>query len=187
MKDIHMPHERDRDLLTAGTENQTNIRAPQKGDRELVASLGAGLVQELGTRGKEGIQRLTVDHSLILHNGLQHPAACINLVYSISLLLHVTILAFFHTTKQVRGVQKARTEGVGEHACLKTALQLLLVGCLTSQHHAGTSQRQITDKRPCCRAETEVADQTVHLIQSVYWYQASQSQHWSYNARHLAG
>ena len=43
----------------------------------------------------------------------------------------------------------------------------LLVGCLTSQQHAGVSQGRIcSDNFTCCHTEIEVADQTFHLTQS---------------------
>ena len=49
------------------------------------------------------------------------------------------------------------------------ALELLLVGCLTSQQHASVSQGRIcTDNFTCCHTEMEAADQTFHLIQSQY-------------------
>ena len=45
----------------------------------------------------------------------------------------------------------------------------LLVGCLTSQQHAGVSQGRIcTDNFTCCHTEIEAADQTFHLTQSQY-------------------
>ena len=45
----------------------------------------------------------------------------------------------------------------------------LFVGCLTSQHHASSSQGQIcTDNFTCCHTEIEVADQTFYLTQSQY-------------------
>ena len=48
-------------------------------------------------------------------------------------------------------------------------LQLLFVGCLTSQQHASVSQGWIcSDKFTCCHTEIEVADQTFYLIQSQY-------------------
>ena len=40
----------------------------------------------------------------------------------------------------------------------------LFVGCLTSQQHAGVSQRRICSDNP----ETEVGEQTFHLTQSQY-------------------
>ena len=44
-----------------------------------------------------------------------------------------------------------------------------LVGCLTSQQHAGVSQRRIcTDNFTCCHTEIEAADPTFHLTQSQY-------------------
>ena len=40
----------------------------------------------------------------------------------------------------------------------------LLVGCLTSQLHAGVSQgRFCSDNFTCCHTETEVANQTFYL------------------------
>ena len=45
----------------------------------------------------------------------------------------------------------------------------LLVGCWTSQQHAGVSQgRTCSDNLMCCHTEIEVADQTFHLTQSQY-------------------
>ena len=45
----------------------------------------------------------------------------------------------------------------------------LLVGCLTSQQHAGVSQGRIcTHNFTCCHTEIEAADQTFHLTQSQY-------------------
>ena len=45
----------------------------------------------------------------------------------------------------------------------------LFVGCLTSQQHASVSQGRISsDDFTCCHTETEVVDQTFHLIQSQY-------------------
>ena len=45
----------------------------------------------------------------------------------------------------------------------------LLVGCVASQQNASVSQERICfDKRTCCHAETEVADQRFHLTQSQY-------------------
>ena len=47
--------------------------------------------------------------------------------------------------------------------------QLLFVGCLTFQQHASVSQGRIcSDSFTCCHTEIEVADQTLHLIQSQY-------------------
>ena len=48
-------------------------------------------------------------------------------------------------------------------------LFFFLVCCLTSQQHASVSQGRVySDKRTCCHAETEVADQTCYLTQSQY-------------------
>ena len=45
----------------------------------------------------------------------------------------------------------------------------LLVGCLTSQHHASVSQGRIcSDNCTCCHTEIEVADPTFYLTQSQY-------------------
>ena len=45
----------------------------------------------------------------------------------------------------------------------------LFVGCLTSQQHACVSQGRIcSDNFLCCHTEIDVADQTVHLTQSLY-------------------
>ena len=45
----------------------------------------------------------------------------------------------------------------------------LFVCCSTSQQHASVSQGWIcSDKFTCCHTEIEVADQTLHLIQSQY-------------------
>ena len=46
---------------------------------------------------------------------------------------------------------------------------VLFVGCLTSQQHASVSQGRIgTDIFTCRHTETEVADQTFYLTQSLY-------------------
>ena len=51
----------------------------------------------------------------------------------------------------------------------QTDRELLLVDCLTSQQQASVSQGRIcTDNFTCGHTETEVADQTFHLIQSQY-------------------
>ena len=48
-------------------------------------------------------------------------------------------------------------------------IQLLVVGCLTSQQHASASQGRIcSDNSTCCHTEIEAADQTFHLTQSQY-------------------
>ena len=45
----------------------------------------------------------------------------------------------------------------------------LLVGCITSQKHAGVYRGWVcSDKFTCCHTEIEVADQTVYLTQSQY-------------------
>ena len=45
----------------------------------------------------------------------------------------------------------------------------VLVGCITSQQHAGVSQGRIcTDNFTCCHTEIEVAGQTFYLTQSQY-------------------
>ena len=45
----------------------------------------------------------------------------------------------------------------------------LLVGCLTSQQHAGVSQGRIcTDNFTCCHTEIEVANQVFYLAKSQY-------------------
>ena len=66
--------------------------------------------------------------------------------------------------------------------------RIWLLACLTSQQHVSVSQGQICSYNcMCCYTEIEAADRTFHLTQSVYWHQANQSHHWSYNARCLAG
>ena len=46
---------------------------------------------------------------------------------------------------------------------------MVLVSCLTSQQHASVSQGRIcSDHFTCCRTESEVADQTLHLTRSQY-------------------
>ena len=71
----------------------------------------------------------------------------------------------------------------------------LLVGCLTSQQHAGVSQGWIcSDNCRCCHTEIEVAGQTFYLTQSQYTDTGTtspspdpitpgawQSSHWSAN------
>ena len=48
-------------------------------------------------------------------------------------------------------------------------VQLLFVGCLTSQQHTSVSQGRIcTDSFTCCHTEIEDADQPFHLTQSQY-------------------
>ena len=48
-------------------------------------------------------------------------------------------------------------------------VRLLFVACLTSQQHASVSQGRISsDNSMCCHTEIEVADQTLHLAQSLY-------------------
>ena len=48
-------------------------------------------------------------------------------------------------------------------------VELLYVGCLTSQQHASVSQGRICpDNFTCCHTEIEVADQTFCLTQSQY-------------------
>ena len=45
---------------------------------------------------------------------------------------------------------------------------VLFVGCLTSQQHASVSQGRICSNNfTCCHTDTEVADQTFHLTQSI--------------------
>ena len=47
--------------------------------------------------------------------------------------------------------------------------RVLLVGFLTSQHHASVSQERIcSDNFTCCHTEIEGADQTFNLTQSQY-------------------
>ena len=41
-------------------------------------------------------------------------------------------------------------------------------GCLTSQQHAGVSQRRICSDNTCCRTEIEVTDQTFYLTKDQY-------------------
>ena len=51
----------------------------------------------------------------------------------------------------------------------KQELEMLLVGCLTSQQHASVSQGRIcSDNFTYCHPDTQVADQTFHLTQSQY-------------------
>ena len=53
----------------------------------------------------------------------------------------------------------------------------LVVGCLTSQQHVNVSQGRIcSDNFTCCHTETEVADPTLHLTQSMYTYTRPTSQ-----------
>ena len=59
-----------------------------------------------------------------------------------------------------------RTEYGSASVCKEDCL---LVGCLTSQQHAGVSQGRIcSDNFMCCHTEIEVADPTVYLTQSQY-------------------
>ena len=56
-------------------------------------------------------------------------------------------------------------QGEREHK----AVNILLVGCLTSHQHASVSQGRIcSDNFTCCHTEIEVADQTFYLTQSQY-------------------
>ena len=49
------------------------------------------------------------------------------------------------------------------------AVDVVVVGCLTSQLHASVSQGRIcSDNFTCCHTDKEVADQTFHLTQSQY-------------------
>ena len=52
---------------------------------------------------------------------------------------------------------------------LNNGRELLLVACLTCQHHASVSQGRIcTDKFTCSHTEIEAADHTFYLTQSLY-------------------
>ena len=65
--------------------------------------------------------------------------------------------------------KKKKEEEEEEEEEEKKMFVCLLVGCLTSQQHAGVSQGRIcTDNFTCCHTEIEAADQTFHLTQSQY-------------------
>ena len=65
----------------------------------------------------------------------------------------------------VKGWGVSGKRGVG----VRTGLEGLLVGCLTSQHQASVSQGRIcSDNFTCCHTEIEVADPTFYLTQSQY-------------------
>ena len=57
----------------------------------------------------------------------------------------------------------------GRHSSGVRLFVCWFVGCLTSQQHASVSQGRIcSDNFTCCHIETEVADQTFYLTQSLY-------------------
>ena len=69
------------------------------------------------------------------------------------------------------GGEVVETRGVNELTNLPRASWIdicWLVGCLTSQQHASESQGWIcSDNFTCCHTETEVADPTFYLTQSI--------------------
>ena len=71
---------------------------------------------------------------------------------------------------------------------LPLSAQYLLVGCLTSQQHASVSQERFaqTILRPATLKRKLQIKFSISPV-SVYGHWVNQSQHWPYNARHLAG
>ena len=68
-----------------------------------------------------------------------------------------------------RTKKKKRAKNRTIHLQINHYLLSLFVACLMSQQHDSVSQGQIcSDKFSCCHTETELAHQTIYLIQSHY-------------------
>ena len=79
----------------------------------------------------------------------------------------VHVMTAFFSARE--GTNSLRYLGIQLDGRLTRKMQLLLVGCLTSQQHASVSQGRIcSDNSTCCHTEIEVADPTFYLTQSQY-------------------